>query len=82
MNLTKLSSEDSLEIEKEINDYKKLRHLIQFGDFYRLKSPFSSNQAAWNFVSKDQKRSFSNEFQYYVAGSAGIYSDKVIWLKS
>ena len=55
LDLTKLSSEDSLEIEKEINDYKKLRHLIQFGDFYRLKSPFSSNQAAWNFVSKDQK---------------------------
>lgn len=36
LDLTKLSSEDSLEIEKEINDYKKLRHLIQFGDFYRL----------------------------------------------
>ena len=32
-----------------------MRHLIQFGDFYRLKSPFSNNQAAWNFVSKDQK---------------------------
>lgn len=35
--------------------YKKLRHLIQFGDFYRLKSPFNSNQATWNFVSKDKK---------------------------
>ena len=55
LDLTKLSEQDSSEIKEEINRYKKLRHLIQFGDFYRLKSPFNSNQAAWNFVSKDKK---------------------------
>ena len=54
LDLLKLSDEEKESIKQQISEYKTLRNLIQYGDFYRLKSPFMSNQAAWNFVSKDK----------------------------
>ena len=62
LDLTKLTSLESEKIKSQISNYKKLRKLIQFGDFYRLKSPFDTNQAAWNFVSKDQKEALVFSF--------------------
>ena len=35
---------------------KANRELIQFGDFYRLRSPFETDQAAWMVVSEDKKK--------------------------
>ena len=40
-------------VKEQVAFYKAHRHLIQFGDFYRLKDPFQSNEAAWEFVSPD-----------------------------
>ncbi len=34
---------------------KQYRAILQFGTFYRLKSPFEQNEAAWMTVSADQK---------------------------
>ena len=34
---------------------KQYRHLIQYGTFYRLVSPFEGNTMAWMVVSSDQK---------------------------
>ena len=34
---------------------KKYRKLFQFGDFYRLKSPFEGNETIWMVVSEDKK---------------------------
>ena len=34
---------------------KEYREVIQFGDFYRLLSPFESNFTAWMVVSKDRR---------------------------
>ena len=33
---------------------KQYRSLFQFGTFYRLKSPFTSNETAWMVVSHDK----------------------------
>lgn len=49
-----LSYEEQNIVKSQIEFYKKHRHLIQFGDFIRLGSPFESNQPAWEFVSPDQ----------------------------
>ena len=35
---------------------KKYRRLIQFGTFYRIKSPFVHNEASWMVVSEDKKQ--------------------------
>ena len=53
LDLTKLSDEEKKIIQEETALYKNLRQTIQFGSFYRLKSPFDGNEAAWNFVSED-----------------------------
>jgi alpha-galactosidase len=41
-------------IKEQIAFYKKHRHLIREGDFYRLINPFQNNEAAWMVVSNDQ----------------------------
>ena len=35
---------------------KKYRELIQYGDFYRLRSPFETDQTAWMVVSQDKRK--------------------------
>ncbi len=54
LDLNQLSPEERDEIRKQIDFMKKYRQLIQFGDFYRLLSPYSSNFAAWMTVSPDK----------------------------
>ncbi|MFA9379739.1 MAG: alpha-galactosidase [Acetanaerobacterium sp.] len=53
--LTKLSEEDKGKVKNQIEEYKQIRDIVQFGDLYRLKSPFDGNETAWMFISPDQK---------------------------
>lgn len=50
-----LSVQDIAEMKKQTTFMKKYRKIIQMGTFYRLKSPFTSNEAAWMVVSDDQQ---------------------------
>src|SRR5699024_4140374 len=43
LDLTQLSTEEKKEIKEQVNFYKQHRQLLQFGTFYRLKSPFEGN---------------------------------------
>ncbi|BCZ48698.1 alpha-galactosidase [Clostridium gelidum] len=54
LNLMNISQEEKEMMKEQIALYKKIRHIIQFGDFYRILSPFDTNEAAWNFVSNDK----------------------------
>lgn len=56
LDMTKLTETEREDIRKQVSEYKELRMLIQFGDFYRLLSPFEGNQTAWMFVSDDKKK--------------------------
>lgn len=53
LDLKKLSEEELSETAKCIEQFKKLRNTIHFGDMYRLKSPFEGNLTAWQFVAED-----------------------------
>ena len=55
LDLTSLSYEEEEIIKEQISVYKEIRNIIQFGTFYRVLSPFELNEAAWNFVSKNQE---------------------------
>ncbi len=55
LDLTQLKEEELAEIKKQVVFMKKYRKLLQFGDFYRLKSPFEGNEAAWMAVSRDKR---------------------------
>lgn len=55
LDLTKFTDEEKEVVKKQIETYKEIRHITQFGDFYRLKSPFEGNETAWMFVAEDKK---------------------------
>ncbi|CAM3042744.1 alpha-galactosidase [Paenibacillus sediminis] len=54
LDLTKLTEEEKKTVKEQVKLYKEIRPLIQFGDFYRILSPFEGNETAWAFVSQDQ----------------------------
>ncbi|GGF99939.1 alpha-galactosidase [Paenibacillus abyssi] len=58
LDLTKFSDEEKETVKGQVALYKEVRHLVQFGDFYRLLSPFEGNDTAWMFVSKDKSEAF------------------------
>mgnify|MGYP000927432378 CR=1 FL=1 len=58
-----LSPEEKKIAKRQIETYKELRHLIQFGDMYRLLSPFEGNEAGWMFVSEDKAEAFVAYFK-------------------
>ena len=55
LDLTLLSVEEKLEIKNQVNFYKEIRNLVQFGDYYRLLNPFTTNEYGVNFVSKTKE---------------------------
>lgn len=54
LDLTQLQENEKELIKQQNEVYKQIRPLVQFGDFYRLSSPFQGNLTAWMFVSKDK----------------------------
>jgi len=54
LDLTRFT-EQEMEIAKgQVAWFKEVRKLIQFGDLYRLLSPFEGNEAAWMIVSENR----------------------------
>jgi alpha-galactosidase len=58
LDLTKFTDGEKAIVREQIALYKEIRHLVQFGDFHRLLSPFEGNAAAWMFVAKDRREAF------------------------
>ena len=58
LDLNRLSAEEQEEVKRQVEFMKKYRELLQFGTFYRLKSPFEGdgNITAWMVVSEDRKK--------------------------
>lgn len=54
LDLTQLNNVEKENIRQQVSYYKEIRSLIQFGDFYRLKSPFDGNETAWLFTNKSK----------------------------
>lgn len=57
LDLNKLTEEEIREVKEQIHFMKKYRSILQFGTFYRLKSPFEGNETVWMVVSEDKKTS-------------------------
>ncbi|RUS49134.1 alpha-galactosidase [Cohnella sp. AR92] len=63
LDLTELGDAEKAEIKEQIARYKSLRGLVQFGDLYRLKSPFEGNETAWMVVSPDRTEAYVAYFR-------------------
>jgi alpha-galactosidase len=54
LDLTKFTEEEKNVVKQQVALYKEIRSLVQFGNFYRLLSPFEGDEAAWMIVAEDQ----------------------------
>lgn len=77
LDITNMSVEEKIAMKEQIKVYKEMRRLIQYGDFYRLVSPFEGNITAWMYVSKDKTE--ASVFLYKVLGTPndGLYRFKL-----
>ena len=51
---------------------KQYRQLLQFGTFWRLRSPFEGNETAWMTVSPDRSTALVGDYRGAAAGQCGI----------
>src|SRR5699024_10237777 len=64
LDTTQLTEDEKETVKAQVKFYKKHRKLIQFGDFYRILSPYAgTNQTSWIFVSEDQSEALYTYFQ-------------------
>ncbi|RKP53832.1 alpha-galactosidase [Cohnella endophytica] len=63
LDLTAMPDEEKAEVKRQVQRYKELRGLIQFGELYRLKSPFEGNDAAWMIVSEDRSEAYVSYYR-------------------
>ncbi|MCS7146011.1 MAG: alpha-galactosidase [Nitrososphaerota archaeon] len=57
VNLLELSKQEIEEAKMHIEFYKKVRHIVQDGDLYRLRSPRCGGLAAFQYVTPDKAES-------------------------
>jgi alpha-galactosidase len=72
LDLTKLTEEEKILVKNQVDLYKQLRDLIQFGDIYRLLNPFEGNETSWMFVSEDKKEAFVAYFRTLHVPNAAV----------
>ena len=65
--LLEWSRDDRMEAKRLIAQYKEVRHIVQFGDAYRLRSAFDSPFSSVQYVSKDQSESVVFGFRTHFA---------------
>lgn len=53
--LTKWTEKEKAIAREKISRYKEIRNTVQFGDLYRLVSPYETNRSVLQYVSKDQQ---------------------------
>lgn len=59
LDLEKLTEYEKETVRGQIAFMKQFRHLIHYGNFYRLLSPFEGNETAWIVVSQDRKEALA-----------------------
>ena len=57
------ASKELLVVADKISWYKKHRQLIQFGEFYRLVSPFETNYCSWLIVDENKEQALLYFYQ-------------------
>ena len=55
LNLLQMPQEELALLHEQIETYKQLRPLVQFGDFYRILSPFAGSETAWMISAEEGK---------------------------
>jgi alpha-galactosidase len=82
LDLTKFTEEEKEIAKEQVAFYKENRRLIQFGDLYRLLSPFEGNEAAWMIVSEDSSEAIVSYFHVLAQPNCGFRSVRLQGLEA
>jgi alpha-galactosidase len=63
LDLNQLERAEQQLVQQQVAFYKEIRRIIQFGDYYRILSPFEGNEAAWIFVTEDKTEAVAFYFK-------------------
>jgi alpha-galactosidase len=76
------SEEDKAVASEMVSLYKSIRHIVQLGDQYRLRDPFSENRMALQFVTRDKNESVVFAYQTLEtepqAAKGSLLSDRLV----
>jgi alpha-galactosidase len=72
LDLGRLTDEEKRAVKDQVAAYKRLRSLVQFGDFYRLADPFATTAAAWMFVSDDRALAWATYFATWIEANRSV----------
>ncbi len=72
LDLGRLTEAERIEVARQVSFYKSVRSLVQFGDFYRLLSPFEGGATAWMFVSKEKSEAWALYFRPLAEANAPL----------
>lgn len=80
MDITKLDDVERGQIKEQVAFFKEKRKLIRDGKFYRLLSPFESNEVSWMVVSEDQKEAIVGYYKVLSKPNDKYYRIKLVGL--
>lgn len=63
LDVRKMTPEEKIAVKQQIELYRRIRPVVLYGNQYRLKSPFTSNETAWIYVSPDRDEAVA--FYFY-----------------
>lgn len=82
IDLRNLSVEERKQIAAYTNQFKKIREIVQLGDFYTLKAPETCDYCVYQYVSKDKKKSILFIFGINLSFRQFIPNIKLLGLNS
>lgn len=81
LNLLQLTIEEKQELKEHIVRYKSWRHILFYGKFYRLKSPFEGDYVAWMFHNETCEEALVFVFNSRARNNTLTYSIKLKGLR-
>lgn len=80
LDLGKMSVAEQTQVKEQVAFYKKYRQLLQFGNFYRLKSPFDGNDCAWLFLDEEKNKGLLFYFRILSISEEPVETLKIPYL--
>ncbi len=74
LDITKMTDEEKTEIKRQVAEFKQYYDLIQYGDYYRLLSPFTLDETqycAWQVVNEEKTESLVCAVRYETEATVG-----------
>lgn len=73
LDITKMDEEEKKYIKEQVDLYKSIRRIVQFGDLYRLMSPFEGNHSSFLYVTEDKKEAVLFLYRVMNVPNAPLY---------